>query len=85
MGTGPILLRAIRTDYYNGKELIKTNRATYPNSAVLRCVDHMQLNDYGATTAEVFDEDTGELHAVVKFGQEQINILYKREVQRGDK
>ena len=81
-GTGT---RKIQTVFYFGKQIAKTNRAVHANSAVLRCVDHMQLNTYGANSAEVFDERTGTLHAVIRrpIGSNTITILYKRDVEEG--
>jgi hypothetical protein len=60
-----ITARPILTTYWRDKEVVKTTRAKHPDKAVLHCVDHMQLNDYGATTAEVYDTETGEPHATV--------------------
>ena len=78
--------RSIETSYYRGnsnkKDLVKTNRAVHANSAVLRAVDHMQFNHYEATTAEVFDNDSGVLHAVLRRRMSgDIEILYKRKVK----
>jgi hypothetical protein len=40
----------------------------------------MQVNHYGATVAEVYDDTSGALHAVVKrHVQGNINIAYKRD------
>ncbi len=75
--------RTIQTTYYRGRKLIKTNTALHSNTAVLRCVDHMQLNHYEATTAEVFDNDNGVLHAVVRRNSKGIVIIFKREVIEG--
>jgi hypothetical protein len=76
--------RPIQTSYFFRSDLVKTNNAKHANSAVLRCVDHMQLNHYGATSAEVFDNQTGELHAVVARSMDsKITILFKREVKEG--
>lgn len=78
--------RQIRTNYFFGKELVKTTMALYPNRAVPTCVDHVQFNNYEATHAEVFDERTGELHAVVKrhIGgakmPQKIEVEFRREV-----
>lgn len=75
--------RNIRTVYYQGKNSVKTNKAVYANSAVLCCVNHMQLNSYAATTAEVFDEMSGVLHAVIRrpVNGTEIVIVFKREVE----
>lgn len=78
-------VRSIKTVYYLGRSVVKINRAAHDNSAVLRCIDHMQLNDYAATSAEVFDENTGTLHAVIRrvMNTNTIVIAFKREVKRG--
>lgn len=57
---------SIRTDYYFGGKIVKVTRSLHANSASKNCFDHMQTNDYEATVAEVYDEDTGELHAVIR-------------------
>ena len=73
--------RTITTNFYHRKELVKTNNAAYANNAVLRCVDHLQINHYRATHAEVFDSSDGELHAVVKRHMNgDLEVLFKREV-----
>lgn len=74
--------RNIQSSFYRGRHLVKTNRAAHANSAVLRAVDHLQLNHYEATTCEVFDIASGVLHAVLKRRLSgDLEILYKREVQ----
>jgi hypothetical protein len=76
--------RPIRTDYYFNNKLVRTNRAKHPNSAILRCIDHMQLNSYGATSAEVYDENRSELHAVVTrsiSNKPKIALVFKREIE----
>ena len=76
--------RTIQTVYYRGKQVVKINVASHANSAVLRCVDHMQLNHYEATTVEVFDNVTGTLHAVVRLSvHKKITIVFKRPVKEG--
>lgn len=58
--------RNIRTEYYNHKaETLKVNNASSPRSAILRAVDHLQTNTYGAKVADIFDNETAELYAVV--------------------
>lgn len=75
--------RPVITVYYFGKNVVRINRAKYPNNAVYLCVNHMQLNDYDASVAEVYDDKT--LHAVIKNvrkgGLLTMQILYKREVK----
>ena len=74
--------RTIQTTYFGNRNVVlKVNKASYANSAVLRAVDHMQMNDYGARVAEVFDDETSELHAVITNNVKgEIRIIYKRDV-----
>lgn len=76
-------IRTIQTTYYAGKHVVKNNTAVHSNTAVLRCVDHMQLDHYEASVAEVFDNDTGTLHAVIKRNTKGIVIVFKRDVVEG--
>lgn len=76
-------IRTIQTTYYGGKSVVKNNTAVHANTAVLRCVDHMQLDHYSASVAEVFDHTTGTLHAVIKRNIKGIVIVFKREVVEG--
>lgn len=74
----------IKTVYYLKHTVQRINHAAHANSAVPRCVGHMQLNRYSATTAEVFDTTTGELHAVITRSIDgTIRIVFKREVKEG--
>lgn len=76
--------RTIQTVYYHRGATVKINMAAHANSAVLRCVDHMQLNHYGANVCEVFDNKTGELHAVITRNiKGNIDIVFKRVVEEG--
>ena len=70
--------RKITTSYSFNKHTIRSNKATYPLNAVLRCVDHMQRNTYGANLAEVYSED-GKLYCVVTrpIAARRIVIQYK--------
>lgn len=71
----------IKTMFFQGKQLVKVNHSAHALNAVPRCVGHMQLNRYAATVAEVFDELTGELHAVItRSVKGSIKIVFKREV-----
>lgn len=58
--------RTIRTEYMYRRKVKKVNRSSDPNRAVEKCVGYMQINAYGATVAQVYDEATGQLHAEVK-------------------
>jgi hypothetical protein len=74
--------RPITTVFYERKKVIKTNHAKWSNKAVLNCVNHLQLNHYGATLAEIFDTLSGVLHAVLTYSVTgKITIIYKREVK----
>lgn len=61
--------RCVITYYFDHKRRkIKTpneRRAMHHNSAVMRCINNMRLNIYGATYAVVFDESTAEEFATV--------------------
>lgn len=72
--------RTIKTVYYiRGKEP-KVTRSLDANRAVATCVLHMQINQYASHLAEVYDDDTGELHAVIKRSiQGQLHIAYNRD------
>ena len=70
----------IKTVFYADKEIVKTNSGTDANMAVARCILHMQINRYGAQVAEVFDSETGELHAAIRrHVSGTITITYKRD------
>lgn len=77
------MLRTIKTKYYVGKrynEPVKVNSALDANHAVATCILHMQINHYGATSAEVYDDESGQLHAVVtRSVTGMIQITYKRD------
>lgn len=81
-------MRNIKTKYYVGKrfgEPIQTNSGTDANMAVAQAVLHMQIAHYRdqnrnpATACEVYDNETGTLHAVVtRSPLGAIQIAYKR-------
>ena len=75
--------RWIKTKYCQGKRYhdpIQVNSASDANWAVAKCVAHMQINHYEATSAEVYDDNTGELHAIVTRSiNGQIRIDYRRD------
>lgn len=77
--------RPIRSVYYSdfqARNAVKITRGKHPESMVLRCVDHMRHNNYEAVLAEVFDEDDGVLHAVIKRRiNGDIEIIYQRDVK----
>lgn len=62
------------------REECQINLAKYPRSAVLRAVDHMQTNRYGADFCEVFDTNTNESHARIWLRMDgRIEIEYGRD------
>jgi hypothetical protein len=72
--------RSIKTIYYRHNDDPKINRSKDANRAVGTCVLHMQINQYGAHAAEVFDAETGELHAAIKRSVNgKITIVYNRD------
>lgn len=58
-------IRNIVTKYYFRREVMKINRSVHPDRAVLNCIFHLQKNAYKASIAEVVNEETGKLYAVV--------------------
>ena len=74
-------MRTIKTVYFDHKrQTIKTNSSLDANQAVGKAVLHMQINRYGATSAQVYDDSTGELHADIRRAQSgTITIVYKRD------
>lgn len=76
--------RVIKTKYwvdYRAREedTIRVNSSTNANQAVATCILHMQIDHYGAALAEVWDDETGALHAVIKRkANGNIEIVYKR-------
>lgn len=90
MAKKPTTDRPIRSVFYtdyHARNAVKINRGKHPESMVLRCIDAMRHAKYGdqqntAVLAEVFDEDDGVLHAIVKRKiSGDIEILYQRGVK----
>lgn len=75
--------RTIQTEYFSptdSKTPVRINRASSPQHAVMLAVGHMQMNDYSAAVAVVFDTGTAELHAIIKhYADGSIRILFKRD------
>lgn len=70
----------IKTVYYRRGEDPKITRSGNANRAVANCVLHMQINQYGSHLAEVYDDETGELHAQIKRSVTgAIHIVYSRD------
>jgi hypothetical protein len=73
--------RTIKTVYYgHAHDSLRVTRGTDANRAVANCVLHMQVNHYGAHAAEVYDDETGELHAAIKRSVSgKLTIVYQRD------
>ncbi len=73
----------IVTVYYDSKKskrVLKTNYAKHARSAILRAVDHMQMNDYSAFVAVIHDEGTSELYAIItRSVTGEIRIVFRRD------
>lgn len=72
--------RLVKTSYMDPHyDRIKVTSSSNANRAVANCVMRMQVNEYGATVAEVYDDETGDLHAVVKLRPNgNLSIEYHR-------
>lgn len=59
--------RPIVTNYYgtSGRRVLWTNKGYDPDRAVDIAFSHMRKNSYGAFVAEVYNQLTGELYAVI--------------------
>jgi hypothetical protein len=88
--SGNNTMRNIKTKYYVGKRYsdpIQTNSASDANMAIAQSVLRMQIGFYtdskgnAATSCEVYDNESGQLHAVVTRSPAsgQIQITYKRD------
>lgn len=75
--------RTIRTKYYrNNKyaEPVKVNSSGNTNQAVATCIYYMQVDFYDASVAEVYDDESGQLHAQIRRKMNgNIEIVYKRD------
>ena len=75
--------RMIVTYYYSDATkniVVKTNRSKYPRAAVMRAVDLMSMNYYGAMVAVVFDDEYGQDHAVItRHIDGRIETVFKRD------
>ena len=76
----PVISRPIETTYWFRGKVVQVNRSKHVNKAVERCFGHMQINEYGATTAQVYDMETGELHAeVVRNVRGKVEVTFERD------
>jgi hypothetical protein len=56
----------IKTVYYLGRKVVRTNRSGKPLPACGNCLQYLRSNKYEATHAEVYDMFTGKLYSVQK-------------------
>jgi hypothetical protein len=71
--------RTIKTVYYDHAGVaIRTNSAMHVDNAALRAFMHMHHNDYGAWSAEIFDDSNGRLYFQLLRGTGELRITYKR-------
>ena len=77
--------RPVKTLYYRDDRLLRVNAGLWCNNAVKNCVGHMQVNKYGATSAEIIDGRKADtLHAVITHNVVgEVNIIFHREVKEG--
>lgn len=69
----------IKTVYHTRDGSTRINKALNANRAVEKCVAHMQIDHYNAHLAEVYDVETGELHAQIKWNRDgTLRIYLKR-------
>lgn len=73
----------IKTVYYRNGKPCRVTSSKDANRAIATCVRHMQVNHYEAQAAEVYDNGTGELHAVVRlFPSGCLHVSPKRDLQK---
>jgi len=84
-------MRNLITTYYGPasgkhgkhKEVVKTNRSSRREEALPTAIRHLTLNSYGATVAEVVDDDTAELLLVVTYKMgERLQVVFEQDVTK---
>lgn len=58
-------VRRIITTYSFKRKEKKITRSVHANKAVTNAVEHMRLNDYAASVAQVSCSETGKLYAII--------------------
>jgi hypothetical protein len=77
--------RPIQSVFYGvDRKVIRTNHAKHCSSACKCSFDHMQLNHYDAKVVEVFDSTTGVLHAVLRWSNQKLETVFKRNPKATD-
>ena len=72
--------RPIKSVYYNGvkkEDVVQTNSSLHPRWAIMRAVDHLRGDHYGADRVEIFNGSTGKLHSVMRKTGAKIAVLFK--------
>lgn len=71
--------KPILTTYYHERTPIRVNAGLRVDRAVSRAVGHLESGKYPlADAVEVFDRETGRLHAVIRKGTRETTIIYSR-------
>lgn len=79
-------IRAVFYKDFQARTALKVNKGKHPERMVLRCIAHMRKNTYEAVLAEVFNDNTGKLHAVVKRRiNGDVEILFQEEFKPENK
>lgn len=72
--------RPIKSVYYNGTkkdDVVHTNSGVWPRWAIMRAVDHLRADHYGADRVEIFNAVTGKLHCVLRMKGREIEVLFR--------
>jgi hypothetical protein len=78
------LERNIETKYWDGRRVVKVTRSVYAFNAVPTCISHMQINEYGATHAEVSDIGTAKLYSTIALHKNwHLEIIFSRKIKKG--
>lgn len=74
--------RHLITQYSTGEKILKINRSSRPDTAIMNAVGRLQTDEYGATYAIIYDPEKGVDHAIFKRTPMRIEVLYKRKVRK---
>lgn len=71
-------IRTVFTDHTG--EIVKTNRSIHVGAAVEKALGYLQTDHYlDARTVEVYDDESGVVHAVLGWKDQAIVVHYKRD------
>jgi hypothetical protein len=77
--------RSIATVYHCNNRIVKVNRSSRAFYVIPTCIRHMQIDEYGANLAEIYNTLTGKLYAIIRKNVKgEIKILFKCKIQRGE-